>query len=297
MKTFPKILSILLIINGSYHLYAQEQNFDAVVIKPYKLTEKIYMLEGMGGNIGVCAGSDGVLIIDDQFAPLTKKIKASIAEISDKPVSFIINTHFHFDHAGGNENFGREGGTIVAHANVRKRLEADQSMPEINAEQKATNKDGLPKITFGEIITMHYNDEKINLYHRGPAHTDGDVIIQFVNSNVIHGGDVFVRYGLPFIDVSSGGTVDGMISFLEFLSSLADEKTRIIPGHGMVATKKDVQEFTEMLRTIRDRVKALAEKGKTLEQIMAENPIKGYEDNGVGAEAFIKSVYAGVGGK
>jgi len=291
MKT---VLSIIISLLVPLAMSAQQQDFDKVVIKSQKISETVYMLEGMGGNIGVCAGPDGVFIIDDQFAPLTEKIKASIAEISDKPVQFVINTHFHFDHAGGNENFGKGGSVIVAHHNARKRLEEDQDVME--NDQEATSPAGLPKITFGGAMTFHYNGETVDLYHKGPAHTDGDVIIHFKESNIIHGGDVFVRYGLPFIDVDNGGNVDGMISFIEALLSLCNDETKIIPGHGAVASKRDIEEFLQMIKTIRERIKALADKGKSYEDILKkkDDVLKGYEDNGVGAGRFIKSVYEGV---
>ena len=181
------------------------QDFDAIKIKTKKLSESIYMLEGSGGNIGVCIGEDGTFIIDDQFAPLTEKITAAIGKITPKPGQFLINTHWHFDHTDGNENFGSAGAIIVSHENSRKRMARDEVVALVGTEQKAYSRDGLPKITFKESMSFHYNGETINIFHIGRAHTDGDAIVHFVESNVLHMGDVFVRYVFPFIDEPNGG--------------------------------------------------------------------------------------------
>src|SRR6185503_16676749 len=207
MKYFVILLAFLIVS----HVRAQ-QSFDTVKISTTKITDAVYMLHGAGGNIGVLVGKDGVILIDDQFAPLTEKIKKAVSEISDKPVRFVINTHYHGDHVGGNQNLGGEGAIIVAQENTRKRLSQDQINTLMKFEQKATPEEGLPKITFNESMSLHLNGETIDIIHVKNAHTDGDAIIYFRNANVLHGGDVYVRYGLPFIDQQNGGSIDGMIA-------------------------------------------------------------------------------------
>lgn len=280
---------ITLIILVAY-LSVQAQNFDTVKIKTSNVAGSVYMLEGQGGNIGVLVGNDGIIMIDDQFAPLSEKIKNAIETLSDKPIRFIINTHFHFDHTGGNEKFGT-GGVIVAHENVRKRLSADQFIGANRSEQKSLGYDGLPKITFAESITFNMNGETIDVYHVKNAHTDGDAIIYFKASNVVHTGDVFVRYGLPFIDETNGGSIDGMIDAINNLIKSVDDKTKIIPGHGAIAEKKDLVEYVNMLQTIWDRVSDGIKKNKTIEEIIASDPAKEYKGSTNGKADFVKMVY------
>ena len=271
MKHFLFPLAFLVVS----HAKAQ-QNFDTVKITTAKITDAVYMLQGSGGNIGVLIGKDGVILIDDQFAPLTEKIKKAIAEISDKPVRFVINTHYHGDHVGGNQNLGGEGAIIVAQENTRKRLSQDQFNTLMKFEQKATAEEGLPKVTFNESMSLHLNGETIDIIHVKNAHTDGDAIIYFRNANVLHGGDVFVRYGLPFIDQQNGGSIDGMIAGTDKILTTCDEKTVIIPGHGQLAGKKDVLEYKTMLQTVRGRVVEGIKKHKSVEEIIASDPGRGY---------------------
>lgn len=269
----------------------QAQNFDTIEIKTTKLTNSIYMLEGSGGNIGLCTGNDGAFIIDDQFAPLTKKIVSAIAKVTDKPVQFVINTHWHYDHTGGNENLGKEGAIIVSQENSRRRMQADQFLGSPPQKQAAYSSDGLPKITFAESMNFYYNDETIRVFHIADAHTDGDAIIYFEKSNVVHMGDVFVRYGLPFIDESNGGNVNGMIATIDTVLKRINANTMIIPGHGQLSKKQDLEDYNNMLRTIRDRVNSQMDKGKTLDQIIASDPIKDFEKKGMGVKEFVKTVY------
>jgi len=252
------------------------QNFDTVKIKTTKVAGSVYMLEGSGGNIGALVGNDGIILVDDQFAPLSDKIKTALAAISNKPIRFIINTHYHFDHADGNKVYGSEGAVIVAHENVRKRLSTDQFIATFKMEQKASPYDALPKITFSESLTFNMNGETIQIFHVKNAHTDGDAVIYFKESNVLHTGDVFVRYGLPFIDMSGGGNLDGMIAAIDLLLKQVNEKTIIIPGHGALSNKKDLQDYNTMLLTVRGRVADGIKSGKTLDQIIDSNPVKEY---------------------
>lgn len=255
---------------------AYSQNFDSVQIKTTKLTDAIYMLEGSGGNIGVLVGNDGIVIIDDQFAPLTEKIKAALSKINNKPVKFVINTHFHGDHAGGNENFGSQGAIIVAHNNARKRLSVDYFFEAFKETQKASPYEALPKVTFADSVTFHMNGETVHVFYAKNAHTDGDIIIQFKEANIIHCGDVFVRYGFPFIDAGAGGSIDGMIKAIESLIAIVNDQSKIIPGHGQMSTKKDLIDYRTMLITVRNRIADGIKQGKTLQQIADSDPLKGY---------------------
>jgi glyoxylase-like metal-dependent hydrolase (beta-lactamase superfamily II) len=279
----------------SLQAFAQN-NFDSVEIKAYKMNDKIYMLEGEGGNIGLLVGKDGAVMIDDQFAPLSEKIKAAVKKITEVPVRFVINTHFHGDHVGGNENFGKEGAIIVAQSNSRLRMSTDQFNATFKQTQKAAPYDALAKITFGDSVTLHLNGETLQVMHVKNAHTDGDAIIYFKGSNIIHGGDVFVRYGLPFIDQPSGGSIDGMIAGCDVILNLADEQTKIIPGHGAIASKKDVAEYKNMLVTIRDRIADAIKQGKTVNEVIAMDPTKEYKTS-FERSAFILLVYDSLKGK
>jgi len=272
--------------------FSSAQNFDTVQIKTSKLTESIYMLEGSGGgNIGLCIGKDGTFMIDDHYAPLTGKIKDAIAKLTDKPVQFIINTHWHGDHSGGNENFGGEGAIIVSQENSRKRMEADQFFGLLPHTQAAYSPAGLPKITFTQSMTFYYNGETIQIFHIADAHTDGDAIIYFKKSDVIHMGDVFVRYGFPFIDEPNGGNINGMIETIDSVINRISENTKIIPGHGQLSSKKDLVEYNNMLRAIRGRVKKLMDEGKTMEQIIAADPLTDLVRKGSNINDIVKVVY------
>ncbi len=257
---------------------ALAQNYDDVEIRTTRITDSLYMLEGAGGNIGVCIGDDGVFIIDDQFAPLTDKIKAAIAELTDKPVQFVINTHYHYDHTDGNENFGGEGAIIVAHENSRTRMSADQLIEAFDRLQEAYSPAGLPKITFTESIRFHYNGHTIDVFHVPGAHTDGDAIVWFREANVAHTGDAFVRYFPPFIDQPSGGSLNGLIEAAGRIAEMADEDTVIIPGHGALSGRQDVLEFQERLAGIRDRIVEMIEAGASVEDVVAADVTGGGED-------------------
>lgn len=268
------------------------QDMANVSITTHKVTNNIYMLQGQGGNIGVLVGGDGTIIIDDQFAPLTEKIKTAISEINEHPTQFVLNTHWHYDHTDGNENFGKAGAIIVSQANSRSRMATDQILGMMGRKQEAYEYAGLPKITFEESMTFHYNGETLNAFHVGPAHTDGDAIVHFVESNVFHTGDVFVRYGLPFIDQPNGGNVEGMIKFVDAVIALADENTKIIPGHGQIASKQDLINYRNMLQSITDQIKTLMDRGMSLEQITDAKPLNEYPARGfVTPDAFVKIVF------
>jgi cyclase len=258
---------------------AQPANFDAVQIKTTKITDTIYMLEGEGGNIGVSAGEDGVVLIDDQYAPLTPKILAAVKAISDKPIRFLINTHWHADHTGGNENLGRGGVEIVAHDNVYKRLTSEQFVQLLNNRKfPPLSREGLPLITFNDTVTFRVNGDEITVHHVPPAHTDGDSFVRFRNANVIHTGDVFAAYRYPFIDVENGGSVKGVIRAMDALLPTLDDSTKVIPGHGPLSGKKDVVAFREMMAKGGSRVEALVKSKKTLEQVIAAKPTREFDE-------------------
>jgi glyoxylase-like metal-dependent hydrolase (beta-lactamase superfamily II) len=271
-----KILLVGLLTASSL-IAAAQQNLDTVKIRPQKVTDNIYMLKGSGGNIGVLIGKDGTLMIDDQFAPLSNKINGAIKTLDPGDIRFLINTHIHGDHSGGNENFKRMGVTIVAHDVVRERMSKEQVNKVFNRVTPARERDALPVITFSEKLNFHLNDEDIELIHFDPAHTDGDVAVHFKNANVYHTGDMFVRYGYPFIDVSSGGGINGFISSLDKMLALMDDNSKIIPGHGELATKADVKLFRDKLADIRDQVAAALKKGKKVEDLAALGITDKYE--------------------
>lgn len=242
-----------------------------------KVTDQIYVLKGRGGNIGLLIGPDGVFMIDDKFAPLTPAINAEIAKLTDKPVRFVINTHWHGDHTGGNENYGKAGAVIVAHENVRRRMEKGQLIAFFKRQVKPAPKKALPVITFRTDMTFHYNGERIEVFHLQAAHTDGDGMIRFTKANVLHTGDVFFNGLYPFIDGSSGGGIDGVIAATGRVLERIDDKTRIIPGHGPVTDKAGLVAYRKMLVTVRDRIRKGVDAGRTLEQIVASRPTREFD--------------------
>ncbi|MFM8851253.1 MAG: MBL fold metallo-hydrolase [Cytophagales bacterium] len=258
-----RCITCLLLLTNT--LFAQ--NFDTVKIRPQRVTDNIYMLTGSGGNIGLLLGSDGVLMIDDQYAPLSQKISDAIKSLAKNNLRFVVNTHVHGDHSGGNENFKKQGATLVAHEQVRVRMMTEQFNKRFNRTTPPREKDAWPQITFNTNMNFHVNGEDVDLIHLGKGHTDGDVIVHFKKANVFHAGDAFVRYGYPFIDLSSGGTVNGFIETLDKFLLLLDENSKVIPGHGALATKADVKLLRDQLADIRDQVAAAIKKGTKMEDI------------------------------
>jgi glyoxylase-like metal-dependent hydrolase (beta-lactamase superfamily II) len=244
----------------------------AVEFKLERAADAVYMLRGQGGNIGVCVGGDGVFAIDDQFAPLTPRILEEIEKLSEKPVRFVVNTHWHGDHTGGNENLGEAGAIIVAHANVRKRMSEKQFMAVFNRTVEPSPKGALPVVTFEQSVTFHWNDETIEVVHVPPAHTDGDSFVHFRNANALHAGDVFFNGTYPYIDTSTGGNLEGMIGAVERILERSDAKTRIIPGHGPLASRADLERYQRMLTTVRDRIEPMLREGKSRDEVIAAKP-------------------------
>jgi cyclase len=256
----------------------QEEGFDKVEVVPTKVTDGVYMLTGRGGNIGVSVGPDGVFLIDDQYAPLTDKVRAAVKTLSDGPIRFVLNTHWHGDHTGGNENFGKSDVVIVAHENVRKRMSVEQFIEAFGSKVPASPKAALPVVTFTDAVTFHLNGDDIRSFHVPPAHTDGDTLVHFGKANVVHMGDCFFNGMYPFIDLSSGGSFEGMIAAADTGLGRADAGTKIIPGHGPLADKAALQSYRDMLVGVRDRVQPLVKAGKTLEEVKAAQPTKAFDE-------------------
>jgi len=281
----------------SFGAFAQQRNFDAVQIKTTQVAEGIYMLEGEGGNIGVSSGEDGVYLIDDQFAPLTPKIVAAVKAISDKPIRFLMNTHWHGDHVGGNENLGKAGVVIIAHDNVYKRMSVGGAITALKQNYAPAPKAALPVITFNQTATFRMNGDDVTSTHLPPAHTDGDSFVRFAKANVIHTGDVFAAYRYPFIDVESGGSVKGILRAVDQMLPMLDDNTKVIPGHGGVSSKKDVLAYRKMIATVIGRIEPMAKSGKTLQQVLAAKPSREFDEEWGKfrkPEAFVEIVYNGL---
>jgi cyclase len=296
MKTRVLVLAVALACLGAAPATVLAQDdFSAVKIEAQKVVEGIYMLTGEGGNLGLSVGEDGACLIDDQFAPLSGKILAAIKELTPEPLRFVINTHYHGDHTGGNENLGRAGALLVAHENVRRRMAAGTFMKAFNQQVEPAPDAALPVVTFSEAATLHWNGEEIRVFFVGPAHTDGDSIIHFVKGDVFHMGDTFFNGIYPFIDVSAGGRIDGMIAAADRVLAVADEKTRLIPGHGPLGSKADLQAYRDMLAQVRDRVARLKAEGSTVEEIVAAKPTTEFDPTWGGGfmkpDAWVGLVY------
>jgi glyoxylase-like metal-dependent hydrolase (beta-lactamase superfamily II) len=255
-----------------------QQDFSKVEIKTEKLADTVYMMTGAGGNLGVSAGEDAVFVIDDQFAPLTPKIQAAIAKITSKPVKFVLNTHWHFDHTGGNENMGKAGALIFAHENVRKRLSVEGFIEFLGMKTKPEPKVALPVVTFTQDVTFHLNGDEVRAFHAPRAHTDGDTMVHFAKSDVVHMGDAFFNKLYPFIDTSSGGSVDGVLAAADRVLKMAGDKTKIIPGHGPLAAKADLKAYRDMLAAVSGNIRAQIKAGKTADRVAASKPTAKYDE-------------------
>jgi cyclase len=269
----PLPLAIALTVAGAASLAAQQQNFDTVQVRTTPLGHGVYMLAGAGGNMGLSVGDDAVFLIDDEYAPLTPKIRAAIAAITPKPVRFLLNTHWHFDHTGGNKDHGDAGAMIIAHDNVRKRMSSEQFIEAFNTKYPASPAGALPVVTFNDTVTFWINGDTVTAFHVAPAHTDGDAIVYFRGANIVHMGDVFVSAAFPFVDLSSGGSINGFINGTERVLRVINADTKVIPGHGPLADKARLQAFHDMLVVMRDRMRREVAAGHTVDQVLASPQI------------------------
>ncbi len=271
---------------------------EEVTIKTLQIRDGVYMLVGQGGNIGLFIGEDGTFLIDDQFAPLTPKHLEAIRAAGGEVPKFLINTHYHADHTGGNENLGKAGTVIFSHDNVRERMTMETVIEAFNMTTPPQPKAALPVVTFSTDITFHLNDDTLHAFHVPRAHTDGDSVIHFKNANVIHSGDVFFNGFYPFIDVDHGGTVKGMVEAADAVLALADGETKIIPGHGPLGDRAQLQAYRDMLATAYERLSQLKAKGMSIEEAVAEKPLADLEERwGKGmfsGEKWISLVYEGL---
>jgi cyclase len=277
------------------------QDFSKVEIKSSPLAPNLFVLEGSGGNIAALTGSEGVLLVDDEFGPLADRIRAALkADGATQPVRFIINTHYHYDHTDGNLAFAQSGATLIAHDALRTRLESGSTAGnggKISVQMKAAEAGALPTITYQSELTVHLDGEAVRVHHYANAHTDGDSIVFFPGARAVHMGDIFVRYGFPFIDVSGGGNVRGMIAACQDVLASVPADTRIVPGHGAVASVVELREYTKMLTDTAALVSQAIGRGESLATIQKANPLspwsaryspaKGFVDT----EAFTESLY------
>lgn len=271
------------------------QDFSKVQITTTPLRENTFLLTGAGGNMVASTGSDGTFLIDDQYAPLSGRISEALGKIGRLPVRFIINTHWHFDHTGGNEAFGQSGSVILAHDNVRQRMSTDQFIAAFDRKIPASPAGALPVITFTQGVTLHLNGDTIEVVHVANAHTDGDALVRFRKANVLHMGDTMFNGGYPFIDLSSGGSIDGLLAAHARALELADGQTIIIPGHGVQTDRATLAAYRDMLKQARDRIAALKAQGKSRQDVVAAKPTAEWDATfGTGfikPEQFIGFVY------
>jgi len=288
------------LLGAAAAVFAQ-RDFSSIEITTQKMAEGVYMLTGAGGNIGVCTGPEGVLLVDDQYAPLTEKIQAALKGISDQPVRMIVNTHWHGDHTGGNENFSKTGALLLAHQNVRQRMSTPQYIAAFDSKVDPSPASALPVVTFQEGITAHLNGEDLDVMHVANAHTDGDAIVWFRNANVVHLGDTFFNGMYPVIDCSSGGSIDGMIAATGMVLGKIGADTKLIPGHGPAADRAALQGFHDMLAGVRTAVAKAAKGGKSLAEVQAAKPTAPWDPvwgNGfIKPDKFVEFVYTGVTAK
>ena len=269
---------------------AAQQDFESVEIRTLELEDDLFVLFGRGGNIGLSVGPDGAFLIDDQFAPLTEKILAAVSEVTDQDVSWVLNTHWHGDHTGGNENLGERGAMIVAHKNVYRRMNPAEFSDLVGRSDQAPRA-ALPVVTFDDGLEFHWNNRHIKVTHVSEAHTDGDAIVHFPAANVFHMGDTFFRGRYPFVDTNSGGNVQGVIDAANFVLERSDADTRIIPGHGELSTPDDLRQYRDMLETVKMRVASLVAAGESEDAIVAARPTADLDETfGQNPERFVRAV-------
>ncbi|HSP19581.1 MAG TPA: MBL fold metallo-hydrolase, partial [Myxococcaceae bacterium] len=288
-----RVLAVSLVLAGA--ALAQDTDFSKVEIKIVPVAGGVSMLVGQGGNIGVTTGKDGTFLIDDQFAPLLPKIRAAVKTLGDVPIRFVVNTHFHGDHTGSNALLGESGTVIIAQDNVRRRLGVERVNPGTKQRTPPQPPSAWPLVTYADGVTLFLNGDELEVTHVLRAHTDGDSLVRFKKANVIHMGDVFFNGSYPFIDVDSGGSVDGILATVDKVLPTLDAGTKVIPGHGPLGTKADLQTYRDLVAGIRDRVKALVAQGKTMDQVIAAKPTAQWDEKWgkgfMGPDVFVSFVY------
>lgn len=303
MRELQQAVAAVVLIVGAFGVprSAFAQEMEDAEIETVDVAPGLYMLVGRGGNIGVAVGPEAVFLIDDQYAPLTDKIRAAVSELSDAPIRFVLNTHWHGDHTGGNENLGEAGALIVSHHNVRKRMSVDQFIEGYGLEVPASPEEALPIVTFGDDISFHLNGDEIHAYHVAAAHTDGDAVVVFREVNAVHMGDTYFSSGYPFIDVSSGGSIDGVIEAVRGVLDVIDDDTRVIAGHGPLSDKEGLQAYHDMLVEVRAAVAAEIAAGKGREAVIATKPTASHDarwgNSFIEPDQFVGIVYDDLAGK
>ena len=292
----PRALVMASLALAAAPLTAQQRDWDKVEIVASPLAEGLYVIEGIGGNVVASVGEDGALLVDDQFPQVFERLRAAVPGLKQAPLRFVINTNWHYDHASSNEAAARAGAVIIAHEWSRAHMMKDERIPEFEpkAVTPAYPKAALPVVTVADRLTIHFNGEAVELRHLANAHSEGDLVVRFPGANVIHTGDVVFSGGFPFIHVSGGGTVAGTIAGTDAVLAMCDAKTRIVPGHGPAMGRDAVQAYHDMLVTARERILALVREGKTLEQVLAAQPLAGLGlegDAGVPPKMFASLVY------
>jgi cyclase len=299
----PTLYSLLILLGTLVALFSfpNLKLIDAshLEINTTKLSFDMYVIYGSGGNVILSIGDDGVIVVDDQYAPVTERIKSMIANLTDKPIKFVINTHLHTDHTGGNEKLGEGGAIIISHDNVRKRLNSDQFFEFINQTIPALSEKGLPIITFSENMTLYQNDEEIKITYLGSGHTDGDSTVFFTNNNIIHVGDDFSDRSYPFMDISSGGSVDGLISSLQKILLLINKETKVVGGHSGISNQTKVKAYLDIVIDIRNNINEMIQKGRSLAEIIQTKPTSKYDaiyydHSFIKPNDLVKNIYMGL---
>jgi glyoxylase-like metal-dependent hydrolase (beta-lactamase superfamily II) len=288
------VSTVVAVFFAASRLAAQVTGDEPIVVSD--LGAGLYMLQSRGGNIGLSVGPDSTFMVDDQYAPLTERIVAEVAKLTERPIDFVLNTHWHGDHTGGNENLGAAGVWIVAHDNVRERMSTEQFLELFNDRVPPAPAVALPSITFSDSVRFHVNGETIDVVHPdGSAHTDGDSVVFFEGANVVHAGDVFFNGMYPFIDVSSGGSLSGVVRAADRILERIDDDTKIIPGHGPVSTRAELQAYRDMIDGVAKAVEAMVAAGNTRDEVIAANPTALWDDVYGMAQSFISPpVFAGI---
>lgn len=280
---------------------AAQPNWDTISVRAQALRGGVYMITGAGGNIGLSVGVDAAFLVDDQYAPLSQKIIAAVKAVTNQPIRFVVNTHWHGDHTGGNENIGRTGALIVAHDNVRKRMSVEQFNSVFNSRTPPSPSGALPVVTFNDSVSFHINGEELVAFHVPPAHTDGDVVVHFTRADVVHMGDTYFATGYPFIDVSTGGHVDGVIGVADRVLAGCKPGTIIIPGHGPASNCDQLRTYRNMVAAVRDRVRGAMQRGQSLEQIRTAGLTTEFDDQWgrgfIRPPVFVELVYRSLGGR